>query len=142
MTESSAVQILRNKRTEIELSIVNYEKRLEQARADLSHINAAIVIFEVSGERADLPPYVNIRLLFRHQEAMQLCKEALKAGPMNTRQLALHCMQAKGLDTTDRVLCKSIAARLIHPLTQQARRGTLDKIAKERGVCIWALPSS
>lgn len=141
MSESSAVQILRNKRDEIAAAIANYEKRLAQARSDLAHVNAAITIFEASGERADLPPYVDVHRILARGEAMRLCKEALAEGALNTRQLALAVMKAKGMDTTDRVLAKSVAARLIHALRQQWRRGLIERKAIERGVCIWALPA-
>jgi hypothetical protein len=45
MAESTTIATLRHKRDEIASSIVAYEKRLAQARADLAHINAAITIF-------------------------------------------------------------------------------------------------
>jgi hypothetical protein len=55
-----------------------------------------------------------------------LCKEALASGPLNTRQLGLKIMAAKGLDTGDKVLAKAVAGRLIHALRQQCRRGLID----------------
>ena len=54
MTEIRTVTTLLAKRDEIERSIVNYEARLEQARADLSHLNAVISIFEAAGDRIRL----------------------------------------------------------------------------------------
>jgi hypothetical protein len=141
MTESSTVAALRNKRDDIERAIAKYEKALTQARADLAHVNAAITIFEASGERLNLPPYVDVHRLLARGEAMTICKQALAKGPMNTRQLALYIMEAKGMDTTDRVLAKSVASRLIHALRQQWRRGKIERHAIERGVCIWGLPS-
>ena len=142
-TRSTTVVTLTTKRNEIEAAIANYEKRLTQARADLAHINAAISIFEASGERLSLPPYVDINRILARGEAMKLCKVALaEHGTMNTRQLALHVMEAKGMDTTDRVLAKSIAARLIHALRMQWRRGTIERVAIQRGVCLWRLSNT
>ena len=141
MTESSTVAALRNKRDEIEAAIANYTKRLEQARADLAHVNAAIMIFEASGESLDLPPYVDINRILARGEAITLCKQALATGPKNTRQLALYIIKAKGMDATDRVLCRSVAARIIHALRQQWRRGKIERRAIEHGVCIWGLPT-
>jgi hypothetical protein len=48
------------KRDEIERSIANYEARLEQARADLSHVNACIAIFESFDEPSGTRAYVCI----------------------------------------------------------------------------------
>jgi hypothetical protein len=116
MAEIHTVTTLRSKRAEIIAATSNYEKRLAQARADLAHITAAITIFEASGDVEDIPPYVDIHRCFKRGEAMNLCKEALASGPLNTRQLALKVMAAKGLDTGDRVLAKAAAGRLIHAL--------------------------
>jgi hypothetical protein len=140
MTDSTTVATLTNKRNEIERAITKYEKALAQARADLAHINAAIAIFDASGERTEIAPYVDVHRLLARGEAMTLCKQALADGPMNTRQLALYVMDAKGMDTTDRVLAKSVASRLIHALRQQWRRGKIERRTVTRGVSVWGLP--
>ncbi len=125
MAEIRTVTTLRSKRSGIIASIANYEKKLVQARADLAHITATITIFEASGDLEEIPPYVDIHRCFKRGEAIALCKEALTHGQLNTRQLALRVMAAKGLDTGDKVLAKAVAARLIHALRQQCRRGLL-----------------
>lgn len=51
MAEIRTVTTLRSKQAEIQRAIVGYEQRLAQARADLSHVIAAIAIFEASGDR-------------------------------------------------------------------------------------------
>lgn len=76
MAESTTIATLKRKRDEIARSILAYEKRLDRARADLAHINAAITIFAASGERQVLPPYVDTHRLFARGEAMTLCKAA------------------------------------------------------------------
>ena len=48
------------KRDEITAAIANYERRLAQARADLAQVNACITIFEASGERDVMLPYVDV----------------------------------------------------------------------------------
>jgi hypothetical protein len=142
MAEIRTVTTLRSKRAEIIASIANYEKRLAQARADLAHITAAITIFEASGDIEEIPPYVDIHRCFKRGEAINLCKEALASGPLNTRQLALRVMAAKGLDTGDKVLAKAVAGRLIHALRQQCRRGLIDGNEKHSGARVWALPNA
>jgi hypothetical protein len=139
MTEIRTVTTLRSKRAEIISSIAQYEKRLAQARADLSHVNACIALFEVSGEPGALTPYVDTHRLFARGELMASCKGALAMGPKTTKELALHVMAAKGLDTGDKVLAHAMALRLIHALRQQWRRGALTSEAKVKGARIWAL---
>ena len=139
MTEIRTVTTLTSKRDEIESAITNYEARLAQARADMSHINAVISIFEASGDRDATKAYTDIHRLFRRGELVTICKAALaEHGPMNTRALVAHILTAKGLNVGDRVLAKSVAAKLIHALRMQAKRGKIIDIGKQGGVIVWA----
>ena len=104
MAEICTVTTLRSKRAEILASIAQYEKRIAQARADLSHVNACIALFEATGEPSDINPYVDTHRLFARGEMMRLCKDGLASGPKSTKELALYVMAAKGLDTGDKVL--------------------------------------
>lgn len=141
MTEIRTVTTLTAKRVEIEAAIANYEARLAQARADLSHVNACIAIFEAhddpnGGTRA----YVDTHRLFARGEMMRHCKDALASGPKTTKELALIVMAAKGLDTGDKVLARVMALRLVHALRQQWKRGHLNGEGKVKGSRVWALP--
>ena len=78
MAEIRTVTTLIAKRDEIERSIANYEARLEQARADLSHVNAVISIFEAAGDRDSTTAYTDIHRLFQ-RGANQSC--AIKRRP-------------------------------------------------------------
>jgi hypothetical protein len=64
---------------------------------------------------------------------MQLCKDALAGGPKTTKELALHVMKAKGLDSGDKVLAHAMASRMIHALRQQWRRGLIQGEGKVKG---------
>ena len=139
MAEIRTVTTLTSKRLEIEAAIANYEKRLGQARADLSHVNACIAIFEASGEPSDTAPYIDTHRMFARGEPMALCREALASGPKTTKELALHVMAAKGLDTGDNVLAHAMATRLIHALRQQWRRGLISGEGKVKGARVWAM---
>src|ERR1700733_1057999 len=143
MLEIRTVTTLISKRDEIERSIANYEARLEQARADLSHVNAVISIFEAAGDRDTTTTYTDIHRLFQRGELVTICKAALaEHGPMNTRALVTHILAAKGLDGGDRVLAKSVAERLIHALRMQAKRGKITTMGKERGAIVWKARTS
>ena len=132
MAEIRTVTTLKSKRDDITRAIAAYEKKLNQARADLAHINAAIRIFELGdAEGKFAAPYVDIYRLFKRGEMAAICRDALKDGPRNTRELALVVMKARGLDTGDKVLAKAIGYRLIHTLRIQARIGKLAAIGAE-----------
>jgi hypothetical protein len=141
MAEIRTVTTLRRKREEIRRTIIAYEERLSQAKADLSHVSAAITIFEGASEGTAPRPYVDVHRLFAHREMMGLARTALEAhGPLDTRQIVQHVLAAKGLDGGDKVLAKAIAFRMIHALRQQVRRGTLADVGKRANVRVWALP--
>ena len=140
MAEIRTVTTLRSKRDEVAAAIDSYERRLEQARADLSHLNATIAIFEASGAPGEMASYVDIHRLFKRGEAMLICKAALTAGPMSTRQLATHVMASKGFDIGDKVLAKSVGYTLILCLRMQCHRGAVKDCGKIKGVRIWSLP--
>jgi len=80
------------------------ERLLREAEHDLAHINASLRLFEATGEAADLPPYVDLNRVLRRGETTKICIEALaKEGPLDTRQLALRVIRAKGLSESDKV---------------------------------------
>jgi len=66
VTEIRTVTTPRSKRAEIISTIAHYEKRIAQARADLSHVNACIA-------------------LFARGELMTLCEKVLASGPETTK---------------------------------------------------------
>ena len=140
MAEIRTVTTLRYKRDEISKAIANYEKQLAQSRADLAHINAAITIFEASGDPKGFPAYVDLHRLFKRGETIALCRKALADGPLTTRQLAIYVMKAKGFDVGDKVLAKTITLRLIHGLRKDRLRGAVIAKGKHKAAYIWELP--
>ena len=137
MTEPQVVTTLRRKRDEIERAIAGYEKKLAKARRDLAHVNATLRLFKL-GQPGEAPPYVDLHRLFRRGEMATIAKAALAAeGELDTRELALRVIQAKGMDEADAVLRRSVAFRLVQALTMQAKRGTIMRLGKRNGVLIW-----
>jgi EAL domain-containing protein (putative c-di-GMP-specific phosphodiesterase class I) len=129
--EIRTVATLRRKSDEIKRTITAHERRLAQARADLASVKATIAIFEAAGA---------VQRLFRRGEAIAICKAALRQSPLKTRQLVLHIMEAKGMDTADAALAKAIASRPINALGQQRRRGLIIGIGKDKTARLWRLP--
>jgi hypothetical protein len=139
VAEIRTVTTLRRKQHQIKAAIADYEKRLQQARADLAHINAAITIFEASGDTNTLASYVDLQRLFKSGEMAALCKAALADGPKNTREIAAYIVEAKCLDAGDNVLAKAVNRRLNYTLRVQARDGALVVTGRYKDAYIWRL---
>jgi hypothetical protein len=56
MAEPIAVLVLCRKRDQISGTIAHYERFLREAEHDLAHVNAALHLFQATGEAGDLPP--------------------------------------------------------------------------------------
>ena len=141
MSEPIAVLALRRKRDQISGTIAHYERLLREAQHDLAHVNASLRLFEATGEAQDLPPYVDLNRVLRRGETTKICMDALAAeGPLDTRQLALRVMRAKGLSESDKVLAHTIALRVVQTLRMRARRNKVECITKTKGVCVWRIP--
>lgn len=142
MAEIRTVTTLKSKRDEILASIKLYERQVEQARADLAHINAVIRVFEATGDPKDMPRYVDVHRLFTRREKWDLCAQALSQnGEMTTKELALHVVRAKGFDEKDGVLLRAVSMQLVQSLRMQAKRGRVAMTGKRKGICIWTAVS-
>jgi hypothetical protein len=140
MAEIRTVTTLRRKRDEIARSIVEYEKRLAQARADLAHVNATLTIFEGGGEPGSHRVYVDLLRVFRYGEIAALCVKELAAGELTTRELAMRLLKFKGLDAGDRVLIKTVCLSVVQSMRGMERRRKVRMTGKRAGICVWALP--
>jgi hypothetical protein len=143
MGEPLAVMALRRKADEISGTIANYIRLLRQAEHDLAHVNASLRLFAATGEAADLPPYVDLNRVLRRGETTAICMDALTAeGPLDTRQLAMRVIRAKGFSETDKVLAQTIALRVVQTLRMRARRNKVECVTKTKGVCVWRLQTA
>ncbi len=64
-----------------------------------------------------------------------------KEGPLDTRQLALRVIRAKGLSESDKVLAQTVALRVMQTLRMRARRNKVVCDTKTKGVCVWRIPA-
>jgi hypothetical protein len=139
MAEPQIVNTLRSKRDELERIIESYDKAIEAARVDLSHVNATLQLFERNGAPRDYPSRMSIIRVFRRGEIFAICKTALEQAPkgMDTRELALAVLRAKGMDEGDAVLRKAVAYSIINVMRQQFRRGRVSDYGTRGGVRVW-----
>lgn len=130
--------MLRKKRDQVRDAVAAYEMRLREAQADLAHVNATLRLFEASGDPADFPSYVDLNRVLRRGETTNICMAALEAeGPLDTRELTLRVMRAKGLEEGDRVLANALSLRIVQTLRMRAKRGKVDGTERRKGVCVW-----
>lgn len=141
MGEPITVLALRRKRDEISGVIAEYEQKIKDAQADLSHVVASLRLFELTGDPSEFPAYIDLNRLLRRGETTRLCIESLeREGPLDTRELAQRIMAVKGLNETDKVLGQSIALRIVQTLRLKARKnGKLDGSQRRKGVTLWQM---
>lgn len=144
MAENVTVIQLRAKQAQLQDHIVYLERKLEEARADLIHVNAVLRLFEIPGEQPlQFPVHMNLSRLFSTGELMALAKAAMETGngaPLNTREIAAFVIRHKGWDIKDPVLRHAVAHRLVYVLAKAAKRGVVASPGYEKGVRLWALP--
>ena len=141
MAESTTVTALRTKRDELERIVSSYEKAISAAKRDLAHVNATLELLERAGESSPYPSRLSIVRMFKRCEIFTLCKAALADAPegLDTRELALAAIRAKGMDERDSVLRRAINYRIIQVMLRQEMRGQIAGAGKRKGVRVWQL---
>lgn len=123
MSDPQVINTLRAKAENLSGYIAKLEVDIDQARADLAHVVATLHLFEAPGADTPFPMHYNLDRLFKRREIGELCHKALVEGPLDTRQLAVAVIRAKGFDEGDRHLRTAIAYRIVQALRMQEKRG-------------------
>ena len=113
----------------------------QSLQSDLAYVLGMLALFEASGEFSELGAHVSIVRLFKRREMFGICREALTQAPggLDTRELALAVIRAKGLDEADAVMRKAVALSIINVMYGQTKRGKVASGGKRRGVRVWWL---
>jgi len=139
MATENIIKTLTSKRDGIERTIATYQKQIEEARRDLSHVNATIRLFE-TGRTEEGARYVDTLRLFKRGEVWALCRSALeKEGPLDSRELAVRLIQHHGLDVEDKVLRKSLTLRVVQALRLREKSGKARSLGRRLNVMLWEL---
>lgn len=140
MSDPQVINTLRAKAENLAGYIAKLEADIEQARADLAHVNATIHLFEAPEAGTPYPMHYNLDRLFRRREIGELCHKALAEGPKDTRQLAEWIIAEKGFPGADRHLRTSIAYRIVQALRMQEKRGgKIERLGKRGNALVWTL---
>ena len=97
-------------------------------------------MFELNGEHEVFPVHMDLNRLFKLGEVHRICQEALAGAPegLDTRELGLAVVRAKGLDEGDAVLRKGKLSNCSGD-ADAGIAGTGEWTGKRKGVRVWGL---
>jgi hypothetical protein len=107
-----------------ESAIAAYERKTKEAHADLAHVTAWLRFFELSGDAAEFPTYIDLNRILRARRSHEPLHGAFKAeGPLDTQELTHQIMAAKRLNPDDRALVQDNSNTIVQTFRMKARRG-------------------
>jgi hypothetical protein len=134
MADPHVISALREKRALVAGLIEKLERRLEQHRADLTHIDGVLRLFQPDRDPGEIKPkrvYNRRTRYFARNELSRLTMDALRAadGMLQTaEEIAGRVIDAKGFDTADAVLRSSIRDQVLTLLRSFRKRDLLEQI--------------
>jgi hypothetical protein len=140
MADPHVISALREKRALVAGLIEKLERKLEQHRADLTHIDGVLRLFQPEHDPASIKPkrtYARRTRYFARNELSQLCMDALRAADgalLTTDDIAGRIIEAKGFDAADAVLRKAIGDQSLAVMRSFRKRGMVEQIGLGRGV--------
>src|SRR5213595_3572677 len=112
MADPHVISALREKRALVSGLIEKVERKLEQQRADLTHIDGVLRLFQPDRDPGEIKPKRSYRRTryFARNELARLCMDVLRdaPGPITTDEIAAQVIAAKGFETADSTLRASI----------------------------------
>jgi hypothetical protein len=138
MADPHVISALREKRALVAGFIEKLERKLEQHRADLTHIDGVLRLFQPDRDPGDIRPkrtYVRRTRYFARNELSRLCMDALRTANgalLTTEEIAGRIIAAKGFDAGDAELRKHCAPVVL--LRSFRKRGMAEQIGLGRGM--------
>ena len=140
MADPHIISALREKRALVAGLIEKLERKLEQHRADLTHIDGVLRLFQPEHDPASIKPkrtYVRRTRYFARNELSRLSMDALRASDgrlMAADEIAGQIIEAKGFDAADAVLRKAIGDQCLALLRSLRKQETVEQVGLGRGV--------
>src|SRR5580693_4269471 len=129
MADPHVISALREKRALVAGLIEKLERKLEQHRADLTHIDGVLRLFQPDRDPGDIKPkrtYARRTRYFGKGELPRLCRESWHDGDLQTTdEIAGRVIAAKGFDVADAVLCKAIREQVLGFMRSLRKHGTV-----------------
>jgi hypothetical protein len=139
MADPHVISALREKRALVAGLIEKLERKLEQHRADLTHIDGVLRLFQPEHDPASIKPkrtYARRARYFARNELSRLVMDVLRGrdGLSTTDQIAGQVIEAKGFDAGDTALRKAVGEQCLALLPSFRKQGTVKQIGLGRGV--------
>ena len=140
MADPHVISALREKRALVAGLIEKLERKLEQHRADLTHIDGVLRLFQPDRDPGEIKakrPYIRRTRYFARNELSRLCMDALRAANgalLTTEEIAGRIIEAKGFDAADAALRKAIGEQCLALLRSFRKQGTVEQIGLGRGM--------
>jgi hypothetical protein len=140
MAELHVIGALRNKRAELAGALRQLEQQLVQQRANLSHLDAAMRLFDPDIRPKDIRPKQQRarNAWFRPGECLRLIYDELREAtqPLSTRELAERIMRIKAIPAADDDRRERVQKTLLGSLNRAKQTIARVEIA---GVVSWRL---
>src|ERR1700736_4331870 len=138
MADPHIISALREKRAIVSGLIEKLERKLEQHRADLTHIDGVLRLFQPDRDPDEIKPKRTYRRTryFARNELARLCMGVLRDAPglITTDEIAAQVIVGKGFETADSTLRASIRDQLLTVLRAARKRGTVEQMGLGRGL--------
>ena len=138
VADPHVISALRERRALVAGLIEKLERKLEQHRADLTHIDGVLRLFQPDRDPDEIKPkrtYAKRTRYFSRNELTRLCMGVLwgASGLVTTDEIAAQVIAAKGFETADNTLRAAIRDQLLTVLRAARKRGTVEQIGLGRG---------
>ena len=140
MADPHVISALREKRALVAGLIEKLERKLEQHRADLTHIDGVLRLFQPDRDPSEIKPkrtYARRTRYFARNELSRLLMDTLRAADgalQTTDHVAGRVIEAKGFDVADAALRGSIRDQALTLLRSFRKQGTVEQVGLGRGV--------
>jgi hypothetical protein len=140
MADPHVISALREKRAIVAGLIEKLERKLEQHRADLTHIDGVLRLFQPDRDPDEIKPkrtYAKRTRYFSKGELSRLVLETLRDArgkPQTTDEIAGQIIAAKGFDAADGVLRAAIRDQALTALRAFRKRGVAEQVGLGRGL--------
>ena len=143
MGDTFVISGLTQKRAEIFGLIIDLEARMRQARADLAHVDATILLFDPDANPAGIKPKRSSDRSgwFENGEKSRLVRDALRTTgqPVAADDVVRHVMEEKGLDPADKKVRQKLVQSFLGVLHRMHDHKEVAKIGHGLGAR-WTLP--
>ena len=128
MADPHVITALREKRALVSGLIERLERKLEQHRADLTHIDGVLRLFQPDRDPGDIKP--------KRNELSRICSDALRDANgelLTTEAIAARVINAKGFDGGDRAMQKAIRDQVLTVMRSFRKQSIVEQIGLGRG---------